>query len=189
MSLSDPAPLVKPWWQSRTIIGVFVMLLSQVLKLAKIDIVPQELTDIVSLVLDTTGAALAIYGRINARKALKLTVPGGKFNPRAEARKALPVHRDRGHANLRALLLVVALFAMLGGAMCIGPVTMREVPMQAGGRPLAEWVQVVPVVDKRPFWQRLWSSVRVTPSVAVAYTEGTVTAKLTKIELRGGADF
>jgi hypothetical protein len=189
MSLSDPAPLVKPWWQSKTIIGIAVMLLSQILKLAKVDIVPQELTDIVSLVLDTAGAALAIYGRMTARKALKLTVPGGRFNPHAEVRKAQPVRRDRGHANFRALLLIVALFAMLGGAMCIGPVTMREVPMQAGGKPLAEWVQVVPVVDKRPFWQRLWSSVRVTPSVAVAYFDGTVSAKLTKIELRGGAEF
>ena len=78
----------KPWWQSRTIIGVIVLLLAQVLKLLKVDIVNEELTLIVTLALDTIGATLAIYGRVRARKAIRRTTPGGAFNKHAEVRKA-----------------------------------------------------------------------------------------------------
>jgi hypothetical protein len=78
----------KAWWQSRTIIGIVVMLLAQALKLLKVDIVNDELTQIVTLAMDALGASLAIYGRINARKQIKRTRPGGAFNPNAEVRKA-----------------------------------------------------------------------------------------------------
>lgn len=81
------APLVKPWWQSKTLIGIAVMLLSQLLRHFKVDIIDAELTDILTLCLDTFGAGLAIYGRIDARHKLKLTRPGGPFNPRAEVRR------------------------------------------------------------------------------------------------------
>lgn len=79
---------VKAWWQSRTIIGIVVMLLAQILKLLKVDIVNDELTQIVTLAMDTMGASLAIYGRVKARKQIKRTVPGGAFNPNAEVRRA-----------------------------------------------------------------------------------------------------
>jgi hypothetical protein len=78
----------KAWWQSRTIIGVVVLLLAQVLKLLKVDIVNEELTLLVTLALDTLGATLAIYGRVKARKAIRRTNPGGAFNKHAEVRKA-----------------------------------------------------------------------------------------------------
>ena len=78
----------KAWWQSRTIIGIVVMLLAQVLKLLHVDIINEELTDIVTIAIETTGAGLAIYGRIKARKTLRRTIPGGFFNPNAEIRKA-----------------------------------------------------------------------------------------------------
>ena len=78
----------KPWWQSRTIIGVIVLLLAQVLKLLKVDIVNEELTQIVTLSLDAIGGFLAIYGRVKARKAIRRTTPGGKYNPHAEVRRA-----------------------------------------------------------------------------------------------------
>lgn len=81
------ARLVKPWWQSRTIIGIAVMLLSQALRYFKVDIVDAELTDMLTLLLDTAGAGLAIYGRVHARHTLKMTKPGGAFNPRAEVRR------------------------------------------------------------------------------------------------------
>lgn len=83
----------KNWWQSRTIIGVIVLLLAQVLKYLKVDIVNEELTDIVVLVMDFIGASLAIYGRVKARKTIKRTTPGGKFNPNAEVRKAKAVRK------------------------------------------------------------------------------------------------
>ena len=78
----------KAWWQSKTILGVVIMLLAQVLKLAKVDIANEELTQIVYLAAETLGASLAIYGRVRARKAIKRTTPGGKYNPHAEVRKA-----------------------------------------------------------------------------------------------------
>ena len=78
----------KYWFQSRTIIGVLVMLLSQVLRYFKVDIVSHELTDIITISMDAVGAFLAVYGRIGARKKLKMTRPGGSFNPNAEVRKA-----------------------------------------------------------------------------------------------------
>ena len=78
----------KPWWQSRTIIGIVVMLLAQALKWFNVDIVNAELTDIVTIVMETAGAGLAVYGRVKARKTLRRTKPGGLFNPNAEVRKA-----------------------------------------------------------------------------------------------------
>lgn len=78
----------KYWFQSRTIIGVFVMILSQVLKLFNVDIVNQELTDILTISMDAVGAFIAVYGRICARKQIKMTKPGGPFNPNAEVRRA-----------------------------------------------------------------------------------------------------
>jgi uncharacterized membrane protein len=78
----------KYWFQSRTIIGVAVMLLSQVLRYFKVDIVSHELADIITISMDAIGALLAVYGRIGARKKLKMTKPGGSFNPKAEVRKA-----------------------------------------------------------------------------------------------------
>ena len=64
------------------------MLLSQVLRYFKVDIVSHELTDIITISMDAIGAFLAVYGRIGARKKLKMTKPGGPFNPNAEVRKA-----------------------------------------------------------------------------------------------------
>ena len=78
----------KPWWQSRTILGIAIMLLAQGLKFAKVDLATEEVTQIVYLAAETLGASLAIYGRVKARKAIRRTNPGGNFNPRAEVRKA-----------------------------------------------------------------------------------------------------
>ena len=78
----------KYWFQSRTIIGVFVMILSQVLRYFNVDIVSHEITEILVISMDAVGAFLAVYGRMNARKKIKMTKPGGAFNPKAEVRKA-----------------------------------------------------------------------------------------------------
>ena len=78
----------KYWFQSRTIIGVFVMILSQVLRHFNVDIVNHEVTEIVIISMDAVGAFLAVYGRMNARKKIKMTKPSGAFNPKAEVRKA-----------------------------------------------------------------------------------------------------
>ena len=78
----------KPWWQSRTILGIVIMVAAQVLKYLKVDLANEELTQIVYLLAETLGASLAIYGRVKARKAIKRTTPGGKYNPHAEVRRA-----------------------------------------------------------------------------------------------------
>jgi uncharacterized membrane protein len=78
----------KPWWASRTILGIVIMLAAQVLKYLKVDIANEELSSIVYLAAETLGASLAIWGRVKARKAIKRTRPGGKFNPHAEVRRA-----------------------------------------------------------------------------------------------------
>jgi hypothetical protein len=78
----------KAWWQSRTILGIVIMLAAQVLKYLKVDIANEELSSIVYLAAETLGASLAIWGRVKARKAIKRTRPGGKYNPQAEVRRA-----------------------------------------------------------------------------------------------------
>lgn len=154
----------KAWWQSRTIIGVIVMLLAQILKALKVDIVNEELTSIVTLAMEVAGAALAIIGRIKARKQIKRTVPGGVFNPKAEIRRA-----KRGSASVRTLGMVVAVYGA-GGAWFL-----LEWPEQDG------WVRQSPSmicqrdpVDERPFLSRLISSLRYNPFSG---------------EVTGGADF
>lgn len=104
---TDEAVPSKPWWQSKTLIGIAVMLLSQALRHFKVDLIDAELTDMLTLALDTVGAALAIYGRVNARKALKLTTPGGPFNPRAEIR------RGRRAGYVRTAMLCSLAFCFL----------------------------------------------------------------------------
>jgi hypothetical protein len=78
----------KPWWQSRTIIGALVVFLGMGFRASGVDIVNEELTAILTLLLESVGASLAIWGRMQARKAIKRTTPGGKYNPHAEVRKA-----------------------------------------------------------------------------------------------------
>lgn len=95
----------KAWWQSRTIIGIVVMLLAQVLKWLKVDIVNEELTDIVTLAMESIGAGLAIYGRVKARKTIRRTKPGGQFNPNAEVRKAKPAR-----SKLLGLFILIVSF-------------------------------------------------------------------------------
>lgn len=64
------------------------MILSQALRYFNVDIVSHEITEIVTISMDAFGALLAVYGRMTARKKIKMTKPGGAFNPNAEVRKA-----------------------------------------------------------------------------------------------------
>ena len=149
----------KAWWQSRTIIGIVVMLLAQVLKWLEIDIVNEELTDIVTLAMESIGAGLAIYGRVKARKMIRRTKPGGQFNPNAEVRKAKP-------ARKRVLGLLI-----LSSSHCI-----------ALPYPSHVWyenpIKFQTIVDDRPFLIRLLDSLRI--SVSVLPFKG---------EIKGSADF
>jgi len=122
----------KPWWQSKTIIGIAAMLLAQLLKLWKIEILPEEITGLLLQALEFGGAALAVYGRVKARKDLTLTKPGGVFNPEAEVRKAQEISRkgregrkgglEKGSAVREALVvigvLILGLVVLLSFAGC-----------------------------------------------------------------------
>lgn len=145
----------KAWWQSRTIIGVIVMLLAQVLKLLKVDIVNEELTAIVTLAMEAAGAALAIVGRIKARKAIKRTTPGGPFNPRAEVRRA---KRSKGTASVTALGMVVAVYGT-GGAFFL----MEWPKCDLWVRQSSPMICYRDRVDERPFLKRLIASLRYNP--------------------------
>lgn len=152
----------KNWWQSRTIIGVIVLLLAQILKYLKVDIVNEELTDIVVLAMDAIGASLAIYGRVKARKALTRTTPGGQFNPNAEVRKAKPVRK-----KLLGIFLLFIVTQAQASELRYPAHVWHENPLK-----------MCEVVDKRPFLVRLLDSLIV--SISVLPLKG---------EVKGNADF
>jgi hypothetical protein len=78
----------KPWWASRTIIGAFAVFLGMALRASGIDLLNEELTALLTVLLEAGGATLAVVGRIKARKAIRRTKPGGEYNPQAEVRRA-----------------------------------------------------------------------------------------------------
>lgn len=131
----------KAWWQSRTIIGIVVMLLAQVLKWFKVDIVNEELTDIVTLTMESIGAGLAIYGRVKARKAIRRTKPGGQFNPNAEVRKAKP-------ARSKILGIFILFISINTYAQLYPSHVWYENPIRFNA-----------IVDERPFLVRLLDSI------------------------------
>lgn len=149
----------KPWWQSRTIIGIVVMLLAQALKWLNIDIVNEELTDIVTIAMETAGAGLAVYGRVKARKTLRRTRPGGLFNPHAEVRRAKPVRN-------KIFGLFLAMTACSYGQMYPSNVW-YENP-----------IKFTEIVDQRSFIVRLIDSLKC--SVVLFPLKG---------EIKGSADF
>ena len=195
----------KPIWQSRTIIGAFVTILALVAGFKNFKIDVANLTDILVQVAGLVGGALAIYGRIKATQPVKFmgaTVPGGAFNPKAEVKKAegiaggTPAPRNEsGRADVEALMLVAAIFVLAGIALCSWPkspdtVASLPVPEAVSGKPLSQWVQVVPIVDERPFFVRLLASLRSTPSTALVTTEeGRTSLRIVQVELTGGAEF
>jgi hypothetical protein len=78
----------KAWWQSRTIIGAVAVFLGMGLRASGIDLLNEELTAILTILLEAGGATLAVVGRVKARKQIKRVTPGGAFNPHAEVRRA-----------------------------------------------------------------------------------------------------
>ncbi len=149
----------KAWWQSRTIIGIVVMLLAQVLKWLNVDIVNAELTDIVTIAMEAAGAGLAVYGRVKARKTLRRTRPGGLFNPNAEVRRAKPVRN-------KIMGLFLAMTACSYGQMYPSNVWYQNP------------IKFTEIVDQRSFIVRLIDSLKC--SVVLFPLKG---------EIKGSADF
>ncbi len=78
----------KAWWQSRTIIGAAAVFLGMGLRASGVDILNEELTAVLTILLEAGGATLAVVGRVKARQSIKRVTPGGKYNPHAEVRRA-----------------------------------------------------------------------------------------------------
>ncbi len=195
----------KPFWQSRTIIGAFVVIAAQILRFKGFHVDTDATTDDILTGLNLVGAALALVGRIKATRPITFmrgTAPGGAFNPEAPVKKAEPVKAggtptlpgNSGRADVDAVIIVGVLFLLVGVAFCgfreTAPLVQRPVPDLIGGRPVSQWMQVVPVVDSRPFIARLISSLRCTPSTALVTTEQGITSlRIVQVEITGGADF
>ena len=202
----------KPFWQSRTIIGAVVALVALFAGFRNVKIDAANLTDILVQVAGLVGTALAIWGRFQATKPIKFlgaTTPGGAFNPKAEVKKAAPISTppdssQSGSARHDTLLLLGMFFLLVGLSLYALPsstsprpvvqhpvlVDMPE-PEVIANRPAQDWVKIVPVVDERPFFVRLWSSVRgsVTPALVHGSNSTSYGVAITKIEISGGADF
>ena len=64
----------KKWWMSKTVWGVIVMLLSSALTSTGIPLTPEIQGTIVELIMQgitVAGGALAVYGRVTAKTAIK----------------------------------------------------------------------------------------------------------------------
>jgi len=209
--MSDENEIVLPLdpkkpWESRTIIGAVITIISLVASFKNVKIDVSSLTDNVMDVIGLFGAAMVIWGRFKATRPISFiggTMPGGQFNPKAEVKKAEPVSPaprppgQSGRADVDALLIIAGLFLLVGIAFCgfpnNSPMASREVPEVIAHHQAADWMQVVRVEDSRPFFTRLLSSLKCTPTLAIV--RGTTAGEssygitLTEIEITGGADF
>lgn len=110
--LESVAP--KPWWQSRTIIGIAVTLVAQLLSRYGVTVTPELQGEAVSAILDlmtAAGAGLAVYGRISASQPIAPVKPG---------------------ATIKALAIVGVLGALtLGGPSACASQVETQTPAQA----------------------------------------------------------
>ena len=161
----------------------------------------QQLTQGVGAVIVLVTIAWSIWQKSRAH-----TVPGGAFNPDAMVKKATSANTggtpvppcNDGSASVDALLLIAMVFLVLGMALYAlpSPLVDRPVPEVVCGRPAGEWLQVVQVEDRRPFFARLVASLRCRPGLAVVYgtnatngTDKSLSVSISKVEITGGAKF
>ena len=62
----------KPWWQSKTIVGAIVLLLSVLFAKVGLDVKSETLQEVVQSVMTILGFVLVIIGRVKANKRLRL---------------------------------------------------------------------------------------------------------------------
>lgn len=67
----------KPWYLSRTLIGLMVMLASQAAKASGVEIQTEALTDAIVTGLDLLGAALVWWGRVAATRPISRRILPG----------------------------------------------------------------------------------------------------------------
>jgi hypothetical protein len=198
--ISDPAPLVKPWWQSKTIIGIIGLVAVFIAERADMPITKDEAGEIITLIVGLASAALAIVGRVKARKELRATVPGGKFNPNAEVRKPRSYRfpKSGGRAQLSALvagLVWMVTFIVIG--LAVGQwqrargmdwremVERRDAMLRNESAPEIRWTAPE---DKRPSYLRFLDSLNFSSALR-SQQSGTNTIYSPEFRLTGGAEF
>ncbi|NKN33968.1 hypothetical protein [Marichromatium bheemlicum] len=67
----DRPTSAKPWWRSRAVIGVLVVVLAQIASAAGIALDTTALTDALVALASLGGAGMALWGRVRARVPLR----------------------------------------------------------------------------------------------------------------------
>jgi hypothetical protein len=198
--LSDPAPLVKPWWQSKTIIGIVSLLCVFFLDRFDAGITQDEIGNLLTMLFALVSAVIAIIGRVTAKKELRVTVPGGKFNPNAEVRKpkAYRFPKTGGYyelpsvwAGIAWLIALGLLFALMASMQASQELEWEEMMDR---RDAMLETQVLPPItyseffDRRPFLVRLLKSLSVVPRVKVTHESESSEVKIS-YQITGGAEW
>jgi hypothetical protein len=68
----------KPWWQSRTILGAVVVVISTVASMVGWSVDAGEVTELAVQGAALVGAGLAIYGRVRARRPIRRVRRAGR---------------------------------------------------------------------------------------------------------------
>jgi hypothetical protein len=167
----------KAWWQSKTILGIIGLVAVLIAERANLPVTQDEAGELITLAVALVSAAVAIFGRVRARKEIKITVPGGTFNPHAEVRKPkrYKFPKTGGYAvepGMFLLLLACTTWACVSafGQVVITPEKARE------------WLAPVAVEDARPFFVRLFFSIRPTGKMSLA-------GQVSEPGIKGGTDF
>ncbi len=126
---TDPIPDSKPFWQSKTLIGLLVMLMAPLAIQHIPGLTDADLTDFITKALELVGSGLVVYGRLRASKTLTLS-PSNNSGP------SLPP----GPNKLASLILVLG-FAGLGALNLTSCAQTKQVMNKATAAPSAQAIQ------------------------------------------------
>ena len=107
--LEPMVPEGKPWWQSRTIIGASVVLISTVASMWGWSVDIGVTTEVVMQVAALVGAVLAIYGRVRAERPIR----------RVRRARAVRSAGESGSASLSAIIALSLLTACAAVALLL----------------------------------------------------------------------
>ena len=187
---------VKAWWQSKTILGIVGLVAVLIAERADLPVTQDEAGELITLSVGLVSAAVAIFGRVKARKEIKLTVPGGKWNPNAEVRKPKGYRfpKTGGYFMLSAPMAFLVWSVVVGlmfGAIAVGQRHSQEIVTPEKAR---EWLAVREVEDARHFLVRLADSLTFNCKVKPRFErdeQGTVRLTMTfdRAGMQVGAEF
>ncbi|MBF0139809.1 MAG: hypothetical protein HQL74_05965 [Magnetococcales bacterium] len=65
----------KHWYQSRTIWGAVILILSRFAPSLGLEVDPGSLTDLANSAADLAGVSMVLYGRVKAERPIRLSAP------------------------------------------------------------------------------------------------------------------